>query len=575
MQYIESRKLNLQEACMVYDVPPPVVHILDHATFSNITEQMRSMYRDTMAPRLGDVESVIDFYLRPEFYPDKSREASFALDEVLRGDFETRATAAGNLIEKGVMKPSEARILFDLPDAGKVADQLYGNAALVPLGSSVHGQQEVTPEGDVIPSPEPMGAPHAPSVPAGQRALVRSITGRVGRIKAAGGDVRAALVEEHRKALADLFDGQRADVKAQTKDLGSGWDDDLAALLDDLGHATAKAIGSTVAKSLGGSYDPTEIADWIHETHEHHPQGRDDHPTGDDDFPGTFEVVLSAPTKDRDGDTLKPEDWKQPLPDHITFDSDHGMNVATTVGSGVPRSNEETGELVVSGTYSSLPRAQEVRTLVNEGHIRTTSVAFMTEKDQKDGKEAPSASSSTARSWRSRRTVRRWSWLEGSVKAGARNSAPTRSTSSPSTTTRSPRRDCRRKSLPSPTKAPATRSKDPADRGRSDPGALAQGLDAALDEAIALLAGVDASSLPAEVQQAIALLQAADAGGTSCWTPSAFQIPTRTNRQNPLDRLAAAPAKAAAPAETKAADDDELQTRVRALSLSASTYTDD
>jgi hypothetical protein len=110
-----------------------------------------------------------------------------------------------------------------------------------------------------------MGAPHAPSVPAGQRALVRSITGRVGRIKAAGGDVRAALVEEHRKALADLFDGQRADVKAQTKDLGSGWDDDLAALLDDLGHATAKAIGSTVAKSLGGSYDPTEIADWIHE----------------------------------------------------------------------------------------------------------------------------------------------------------------------------------------------------------------------------------------------------------------------------------------------------------------------
>ena len=52
MQYIEGRKLNMQEGCMVYDVPPPVVHILDHATFSNITEQMRSMYRDTMTPRL-------------------------------------------------------------------------------------------------------------------------------------------------------------------------------------------------------------------------------------------------------------------------------------------------------------------------------------------------------------------------------------------------------------------------------------------------------------------------------------------------------------------------------------------
>ena len=39
-------------------------------------------------------------------------------------------------------------------------------------------------------------------------------------------------------------------------------------------------------------------------------------PTGsDDEFPGTFEVVLSAPTKDRDGDTLLPDDWKLPLPE--------------------------------------------------------------------------------------------------------------------------------------------------------------------------------------------------------------------------------------------------------------------
>lgn len=101
-------------------------------------------------------------------------------------------------------------------------------------------------------------------------------------------------------------------------------------------------------------------------------------PTGSEtDFPGTFEVVLSAPTQDRDGDTLLPEEWKTPLPEHITFDIDHGMSVATTVGSGSPAIDAKTGNLVVRGTYSSLDRAQEVRTLVNEGHIRTTSVAFM------------------------------------------------------------------------------------------------------------------------------------------------------------------------------------------------------
>ncbi len=111
-------------------------------------------------------------------------------------------------------------------------------------------------------------------------------------------------------------------------------------------------------------------------------------PTGtDEDFPGTFDVVLSAPTLDRDGDTLLSNEWKMPLPEHVTFDTDHGMSVATTVGSGAPTLNDA-GELRVSGTYSSIPRAQELRTLVNEGHIRTVSVAFMTEKStQKDGKQ--------------------------------------------------------------------------------------------------------------------------------------------------------------------------------------------
>lgn len=94
---------------------------------------------------------------------------------------------------------------------------------------------------------------------------------------------------------------------------------------------------------------------------------------------GTFDVILSAPTLDRDGDILSPKEWKQPLPDRITFDADHAMSVAGTVGSGTPFL-DDAGNLRVRGTYASVPRAQEVRALVNEGHIRSTSVAFMTER---------------------------------------------------------------------------------------------------------------------------------------------------------------------------------------------------
>ena len=101
---------------------------------------------------------------------------------------------------------------------------------------------------------------------------------------------------------------------------------------------------------------------------------------------GSFEVILSAPTLDRDGEIIDAKAF-EPLPDHITFDIDHGMSVATTVGSGVPAYDDQ-GRLVVRGSYSSIPRAQEVRTLVREGHIRTTSVAFMDAKREqsKDGK---------------------------------------------------------------------------------------------------------------------------------------------------------------------------------------------
>lgn len=99
---------------------------------------------------------------------------------------------------------------------------------------------------------------------------------------------------------------------------------------------------------------------------------------------GAFEVILSAPTLDRDGEVVESRVF-EPLPDHITFDIDHGMSVATTVGSGRPEYTED-GLLKVVGTYSSIPRAQEVRTLVKEGHIRTTSVAFMNAvREEKDG----------------------------------------------------------------------------------------------------------------------------------------------------------------------------------------------
>jgi hypothetical protein len=231
-------------------------------------------------------------------------------------------------------------------------------------------------------------------------------------------------------------------------------------------------------------------------------------PTGTDgDFPGTFEVILSAPTLDRDGDTLKPDEWKMPLPDHITFDSDHGMSVASTVGSGVPTLDPITGEVRVAGTYSSLPRAQEVRTLVNEGHIRTTSVAFLTmPKSNKDAKAQRELLNGAFVAIPSNREALVLSSKGLGVKLGARNSASD-ATAIQAIHDHAIALGAKPADMP----MKGLGRKDAETEDQSDPAALIAGVDATIDEAIDLFAQVDVTALPAEVQQAIALIQAADA----------------------------------------------------------------
>jgi len=275
MQYIEGRKLNMQEGCMVYDVPPPVVHILDHATFSNITEQMRSMYRDTMTPRLEDLESVIDFSLRPEFFPIGEREAKFDMTDVLRGDYETRADKAVTLRQSGVYTGNEARdivgiALSDDPEMNK----LYANAALVPLGTPA---QRVSITEAANPSPamqaEADAAASGASGAAAEaatagKAITRALLGRVSR-KATTKDIRAGLVEGHKSELDKFFARQRASVKTAAGKKAAGifnpvsWDGDLATILHSLSEGTAKAIGAKVAADLGGEYDGASIADYL------------------------------------------------------------------------------------------------------------------------------------------------------------------------------------------------------------------------------------------------------------------------------------------------------------------------
>lgn len=197
-QYIEARKLDREEILVRYDVPPPVLHVLDHATFSNITEQMRSMYRDTMAPRLKHLESVMEFELRRrDFGGDVYGE--FLLDEVLRGDFEQRVDSYQKGVNSGWLTPAEVRELENLPFIDG-SDRLFVNSTMVPIETAA------TPTPDALPP-----------------AAMRSVMGRLSRQK--------NLDEVDADALVDGLNGHGELVLAElvaARDAG----DDMAGLRD-------------------------------------------------------------------------------------------------------------------------------------------------------------------------------------------------------------------------------------------------------------------------------------------------------------------------------------------------------
>lgn len=189
MQYIESRKLNREEVCAVFDIPPTAVHILDNATYSNVEENLRSVYRDSLMPRIIFLESIINWYVGSEFNGQKV--ARFNTSDVLRGDFDKRADAMARLVTAGIAKPKEARTMFDLDDAGPIADRLYANSAIQPLGA----------EKPAAPAPLELPEPDQPQQPGQVDAappikFMRDIGGLIGRGKSIQ-DAARTLLDKH------------------------------------------------------------------------------------------------------------------------------------------------------------------------------------------------------------------------------------------------------------------------------------------------------------------------------------------------------------------------------------------
>ena len=218
-QYIDGRKLNREEVVAAYDLPPPAVHLLDRATFSNITEQFRSIYRDTAEPRTTWWESELETQLRGSVRPGATEPdfgggvyAEFNLDGVLKGSPEQRAETHQKGINSGWITPAEVRKMENLPFI-EGSDRLLVNSTIIPLDSA----------GLDVPSSVP-----PESIPADQ---ARSVLGRLSRQK--------TLAEVDPDALVAGLNGSTPLVLAALNAAKSAGDD-LPAFRDRLRALEAK-----------------------------------------------------------------------------------------------------------------------------------------------------------------------------------------------------------------------------------------------------------------------------------------------------------------------------------------------
>lgn len=114
-QYIEARKLTREECAAAYYIPPPLIGILDHATYSNIKEQHAHLYQDTLGPWTVDLQQEFAAQILPDLPDNRDVYAEFNVEAKMRGDFESQAAAASTATGGPWMTRNEIRARNNLP----------------------------------------------------------------------------------------------------------------------------------------------------------------------------------------------------------------------------------------------------------------------------------------------------------------------------------------------------------------------------------------------------------------------------------------------------------------------------
>lgn len=261
-QYIEGRKFTREEVANTYWIPPPMVGILDNASFSNITEQHKMLYQDALGPWLESIQQDLELQLLTDFEPERTNVyIEFNISEKMKGSFEEQASSISTLTGRPVLTANEGRALLnrnELPE---------GDGLVVPLNVLIGGQ--AAPNAPVEDPGSPQDA--LDSIAPGQAAR-REVSAKARVSEDVTNNLEAELAKfferQGNSIISKVGAKSKAGVKATADSLfdESRWNGELSGVLFPLVSGMAAIAGATTLKDIGEDpeeYDEDLTNEWM------------------------------------------------------------------------------------------------------------------------------------------------------------------------------------------------------------------------------------------------------------------------------------------------------------------------
>ena len=131
-QFLENTQLTIKQIAAAFGVKNHQLNDLDRATHTNIAEQQREFYIDTLMDILTGYEQELTYKVFTQKELDSGYYIKFNVNAILRADPKTRYEGYRIAVQSGFMTPNEVRALEEL-EAKEGGDRLLINGNMMPI----------------------------------------------------------------------------------------------------------------------------------------------------------------------------------------------------------------------------------------------------------------------------------------------------------------------------------------------------------------------------------------------------------------------------------------------------------